>query len=315
MESKYCKCGCGQKIIVKPFHKYCGIPNYIQGHNVRGKPKSEKTRKKLSEAHKGKKLSDQHRKKLFQGLNKYRCNHPHPMLGKHHTEEAKEKMKKAWREKRKKGYKSWNSGKTSKDDPRIPSGKNHYMYGKKHAEETIQKLRQKALSPERIKISIKNLPKNLSGKNHPMFGKKHSPQTIEKIRERRMKQKIPRTKTKPEINFIRICKKYGLPFKYTGDGSFWISRLNPDFCDFDNHIVVEIFGDYWHNPDKNPHIRKNAIYEEREKEFNINGWKLIVIWESEFRKGESYILNKIIDMHPKLSEEDLEYVCEVINTI
>lgn len=35
---KFCKCGCGRKIIIKPYHKYYGTPDYISGHNVRGKP-------------------------------------------------------------------------------------------------------------------------------------------------------------------------------------------------------------------------------------------------------------------------------------
>lgn len=29
----FCKCKCGTEIIVKPQHKYCGIPEYICGHN------------------------------------------------------------------------------------------------------------------------------------------------------------------------------------------------------------------------------------------------------------------------------------------
>ena len=28
-----CKCSCGERIIIKPNHKYYGIPKYIQGHN------------------------------------------------------------------------------------------------------------------------------------------------------------------------------------------------------------------------------------------------------------------------------------------
>jgi len=37
--TKYCNCGCGQKIETKRHHKYYGIPNYISGHNLFGKPK------------------------------------------------------------------------------------------------------------------------------------------------------------------------------------------------------------------------------------------------------------------------------------
>ena len=32
-----CKCGCGEKIVVKPQHKYSGIPKYIPGHFQRQK--------------------------------------------------------------------------------------------------------------------------------------------------------------------------------------------------------------------------------------------------------------------------------------
>jgi hypothetical protein len=43
MES-YCACGCGQKIELKPHHKYYGIPRFISGHNLtpHPKPKIEK---------------------------------------------------------------------------------------------------------------------------------------------------------------------------------------------------------------------------------------------------------------------------------
>jgi len=31
---KYCKCGCGKEIVIKPHHKYYGIPDYCPGHNA-----------------------------------------------------------------------------------------------------------------------------------------------------------------------------------------------------------------------------------------------------------------------------------------
>jgi len=33
-EKHYCKCGCGKEIIIKPHHKYYGIPEYINTHNL-----------------------------------------------------------------------------------------------------------------------------------------------------------------------------------------------------------------------------------------------------------------------------------------
>jgi len=44
--NNFFKCGCGQKITIKPHHKYYGIPDYINGHN---KPKwTKESRQKLS---------------------------------------------------------------------------------------------------------------------------------------------------------------------------------------------------------------------------------------------------------------------------
>lgn len=37
-----CACGCGEKIEIKPHHKYDGIPKYINGHARRGKSSSRK---------------------------------------------------------------------------------------------------------------------------------------------------------------------------------------------------------------------------------------------------------------------------------
>jgi len=49
-----CKCGCGELIEIKPWHKWNGIPNYIDGHHRTGKKNSEKSNRKNSESQKGK---------------------------------------------------------------------------------------------------------------------------------------------------------------------------------------------------------------------------------------------------------------------
>lgn len=48
MEIKYCKCGCGLEIKIKPYHKYYGIPDYIRYHYVRTNDFRE-NRKRLQE--------------------------------------------------------------------------------------------------------------------------------------------------------------------------------------------------------------------------------------------------------------------------
>lgn len=58
-----------------------------KNHNY-GKPRSESTRKKISEAHKGKVLSNETREKISQS----KVGENHPSYGKHHSEETRKRM-------------------------------------------------------------------------------------------------------------------------------------------------------------------------------------------------------------------------------
>lgn len=103
--------------------------------------------------------------------------------------------------------------------------------------------------------------------------------------EYRKKMRTPRIPNKPELRFMEICKKYNLPFRYTGDGSLWVGRVNPDFVEDDGRkIAIDIFGDYWHSP-LNPKLRDSQTLDGREKIFTSHGWKLIVFWESEINSS------------------------------
>lgn len=125
----------------------------------------------------------------------------------------------------------------------------------------------------------------------------YSPETLKKLKLARQKQKIPRHNTKPEREFVEICQRYKLPFKYTGDGQIWIGGVNPDFVDCNGRkIAVDIFGDYWHTP----LFRKTAVEftyteEGRKAALKEYGWKLVVIWQSELGlpDAEERILAKL----------------------
>lgn len=83
----------------------------------KGKQMFETTRKKLSEAHKGRKhgpMPEEHRRKISEANKGKKLSEEHkkhlkgrvgPMKGKHHSEEAKEKISKAF-----KGRSTWNKG-------------------------------------------------------------------------------------------------------------------------------------------------------------------------------------------------------------
>ena len=110
----------------------------------------------------------------------------------------------------------------------------------------------------------------------------------EQMREAIKHRKFPKHHTKPEQIFKEICKKYDLPFKYTGDNSFWIHNINPDFIECNGKkIVVEIFGDYWHSPLLNPKLREDRTLPHRKKTLKQYGWKLIVFWESDLKRSDA----------------------------
>jgi len=113
---------------------------------------------------------------------------------------------------------------------------------------------------------------------------------------RRKAQRMPKHHTKPELIFEQICKNNNLPFKYTGNGIFWIHNINPDFVDCNGKkIAVEVFGDYWHSPLLNYKLKEDRTLSYRKKTLKKYGWKLIVFWESDLlRKDvEAFVLNTI----------------------
>jgi endogenous inhibitor of DNA gyrase (YacG/DUF329 family) len=149
-----------------------------------------------------------------------------------------------------------------------------------------------AKRPEiKAKIREKNLhilSRFWHGPNNPFYGKRHREDTLRKIREARMRQKIPKSLTVPEKLFMKLVEKYGLPFKYTGNGSFWVGYppINPDFIGTDGkRVVVEILGEYWHTPKE---------FEERKKQYAKYGFKCIGIWGHElYECKEEELVRKI----------------------
>ena len=112
-------------------------------------------------------------------------------------------------------------------------------------------------------------------------------------------KKIPTHHTKPEMIFEAICKKYDFPFKYTGDGSFWIGKdpsVNPDFVECNGKkIAVEIFS-YWHDSLRRfGKVRYIATYEGRKKILKKYGWKLVVFWQEDLERkdAEQFVLFKL----------------------
>lgn len=92
-----------------------------------------------------------------------------------------------------------------------------------------------------------------------------------------------RRPTSIEIKFMQICQEHDLPFKYVGDGAFWIKDLNPDFVNVENKMVVEILGEYWHTEEETENrVNKLASY----------GYKALMIWGKEL-DDEAAVVEKV----------------------
>jgi G:T-mismatch repair DNA endonuclease (very short patch repair protein) len=101
--------------------------------------------------------------------------------------------------------------------------------------------------------------------------------------------------TKPERIFEEICNRNGLPFKYIGDRSFWLGNANPDFIHNTRKLVCEVFGDFWHSPLLRRNMRYNETLEGRRAQLKAEGYKLIMFWETDLlrKDAEAYVLNTL----------------------
>ena len=143
---------------------------------------------------------------------------------------------------------------------------------------------------------------------------KHSELTKRKMRKARKHQIFSTHHTKPERIFEAFCKKYNLPFKYTGDGSFWIGKnpsVNPDFVECDGKkIAIEIFS-YWHDPLKRHcKVRYGQTYEGRKNILKKYGWKLVVFWQEDLERedAEQFVLNTL--KKNMINNELANYLCQ-----
>lgn len=284
----------GFKMSQKNFHHTEEIKKILSKKAKDRGPRSEETKKKISESHKRnhipskwkgckhsektkeimsekakkrkrKPCSEETRKKISEA-NKLQIP---AIKGKHHTEETKEKISKS------------NIGKNR--------GEKSAWYGKHLTEEHKQKIREKSIGKiilkeqrEKISNSVKKLYKN---KEYIEWWKK-----TQNIKP-----------NKQELFLLEIVEKYN--FIYVGDFSYWIEGKNPDFMNCDKKLIIEYFGNYWHGEiyrqTNHNDFSTNKEHElQRIKHFERNGYNCLVIWELELKdldKLETKIIKFIGD--------------------
>lgn len=175
-------------------------------------------------------------------------------------------------------------------------GENNRFYGKTHTEKTKEILRQKCVH---------------YGEDNGFYGKTHTDEFKKKQSEfmktigKRPKEyysllgiksvKSRPKKTKIEKTTEQKLQELGVSFKY----NFILhNKAQYDFLINDN-IVLEVHGDFWHgNPKVYNKLTERQEYKkqrdiEKQKLAEENGYKYLVIWESEIKENDWSILNEI----------------------
>jgi len=180
---------------------------------------------------------------------------------------------------------------------------NHYILGhnnrgiqftQEHKDKISESEEGKIVSKEiRKKISQATIGIKKSIKHRKaMRGKKLSKRHRRKLREAWIRFKnsdkyeqyiksilCRQTPSLLERKFLNIVDKYKLPYKYVGDGSFFIEKKNPDFININGKkIAVEVYARYYKTRD-NRDIEKWK--EHRSSLFRKYGWSVIYFDETE----------------------------------
>lgn len=126
------------------------------------------------------------------------------------------------------------------------------------------------------KHDLQTRPKHMVLRNH--FNSENLKKGYRKVSEKmkgntnwKFSHKYPNSE---EQKLIRFFNKWNLSFKYVGDGSFKIDGKCPDFINEEKKLIIEFFGELWHEETDEP---------ERIKFFEQTGWKTLIIWGKEIR--------------------------------
>jgi len=82
-------------------------------------------------------------------------------------------------------------------------------------------------------------------------------------------------------------------FHYVGDGTLWISGMNPDFINIDKKQIIEAYGCFWHCCKKCGHLNRGRRRQNdtlRINKFKKLGYSVLVIWEHELKNSEKTML-------------------------
>lgn len=179
--------------------------------------------------------------------------------------------------------KSWNYNKHVTSGRRRKTSESMKKWYRENKFSEIEKERRKNIGKSKLGIPLSKIHKQKLVKNHKGFtGKHHSEKTIQiitkKLIQRLKEGKYNLKPNQPEKLVINLIQQNNYNFVYVGDGKFWVERFNPDFINIEKKLIIEIFGDYWHN------LPGYKIRDKRRLKFyKKHGYKTLIIWEHELK--------------------------------
>lgn len=203
----------------------------------------------ISKALKGRKFST----KWKQNISKSKIGKT-PWLGLKHTEETKKILSESMK------------------------GENNHFYGKHHTKESKEQISKKNKGIKKSKEFIE--------KRRVILKKAWTnPEYIKK-----MKVAFGIKPNKLEKQLISLITLHKLPYRYTGDFRFWIEGRNPDFVNYNGEKkIIELFGNYWHNPLVNPKVRLDKTYDKTIEHYKKYGFDCLILWDYELSNPERII--------------------------
>jgi len=285
----------------------------------------KKSKRKLIEAAKKRWQNPEYRKKqlkIFRS-SEYREKQSELSKGRRHTEETKNKIGNAHRNK-------IVSEETKRKQSESHMGRTYIeLFGIEGAKKRIKK-QKKALKgikkPPRTKEHTKKIgdvqrgkpkplvSKALKGRNYiSLFGiagakkKKKKISVGNKIRWQNIEYKEKRLKSmfnfynifpnKPEKKLNkRLNHMFPNEYKFVGDGTTFIGGKCPDFININGQKkIIEMNGNYWHGKERTGRTKKQEE-NQRIKHFAKYGFKTLIIWQNEL-KNIKQLKKKLIEFH------------------
>lgn len=261
----------------------------------------------LAKKLKGKTRPKQVRDKISRSVKSWIVEHGNPIEGKHHLIETRNKIRQKTIERYQRGWKHPSEGKSKYE---IDKALLQKLYLKRGLS-TSQIARTLGCDHTLVLYWLKKYGIPTRSRGNPKGFVNRYIKTLIKSPEGRLRllqrilKKCGIRPTKLELKIIQLIERQKFPFKYTGDGKIRIKSRIPDFIGINRKQVIEVFGDYWHNPYLNPNIKEGRTEKETVEYYRRYSYDCLVIWEHELDDVEK-ISDKIRAFSNGLTLEMIE---------